>query len=160
MKNIYSIRNMNEHMAKAMGIGMPISTKMAIEICNYIRNRDLQEAKRFLADVAAKKRAVPLKRFNKNVGHKKGKIAAGRYPVKAAKFMLKLLEGVETNAQLKGLNTGSLRICHLVANRAAAQTRSGRQRGRETKSTHVEIVVEETAKKKEAKKSPKVTKDD
>ena len=156
MKNKYSLKTIDdEHMAKAIGRDMPISTKMAIEICNFIRNKELQEAKAFLAEVKEGKKPVPLKRFNSNVGHKKGKLAAGRFPKKASTHILKLLESAEANAQSKGLNTGSLAISWLVPNRASTPMRYGRQRSRESKATHIEVVVEEIAKKYENKEAKK-----
>jgi len=43
------------------------------------------------------------------------KAYAGRYPVKAAKHILKVLEGAEANAEYKGLDTERLRIIHASA---------------------------------------------
>lgn len=46
----------------------------------------LNDALRYLDDVIAKKRPVPMKRFNDSQGHKPGKgFGPGRYPVKVAK---------------------------------------------------------------------------
>jgi large subunit ribosomal protein L22 len=149
-----------EHAAKAVGRALPISTKQSVEICNFIRQMSIEKAKRRLADVINKKSAVPFKRFNDNIGHKKGMIAAGRYPEKACSHVLKLLESVEANAQFKGLNTANLVITHICANKAARPWHYGRQRRRKTKRTNVEIIVEErTEEKKEVKpKKEKATK--
>ncbi|MDD5086915.1 MAG: 50S ribosomal protein L22, partial [Candidatus Nanoarchaeia archaeon] len=77
----YSIKT-NEHMAKAVGILLPISTKQAVEICNMLRGGNLQKAKTFLEEVADMKKAVKFDRFSEGAGHKKG-MGPGKYPVKA-----------------------------------------------------------------------------
>lgn len=146
-----------EVMARALGRSLPISTKQAVEICNYLRNRKLQQAKELLSLAIAKKKAIPFKRFTNGLGHKPGKMAAGRFPVKASSEFMKLLESVEVNAQTKGLNTGELSLVHLCAHQAHRAMRNGRQRRRQFKATHVEVVVQETpeVKKKEKKAAPK-----
>lgn len=150
----YSAKGFNkEHSAMAVGISLSISTKQSIEICNFIRKKPLQRAKTMLNDVIAKKISVPFKRFSA-VSHRKGKIAAGRYPVNASKEILGLLESVEANAQFKGLNTANLVISHICAQQANRPMHYGRQRGRKMKRTHVEVIVEEKALKKEIKTEP------
>lgn len=152
----YSVKEFNEeNMAKAVGTSLGISTKASIEICNWIRKRGLTSAKKMMADVIAKKRAVPYKRFTGDVGHKTTTSGSGRYPIKACQAILKLLNSVEANAQFKGMNTSSLVIDHICAQKASAQMRHGRQRGREAKSTHVEIVVKEGSEKKKTSKPTK-----
>jgi len=60
---------------------------------------------------------IPFTRFKKKVGHRRGvtKAFAGRYPVKTAKVILKLLEGAEANAEYNGFDTEALRIIHASA---------------------------------------------
>jgi len=67
--------------------------------------------------VINKKKPVPFKRFNKKVPHRRGlqKAAAGRYPVKAAKKILEVLESAEANATYKGLDTENLKVIHAAA---------------------------------------------
>ena len=146
---------LKENMALAIGKDMSFSTKHAIEICNYLRNKRLEQAKEILESVIAKKKAIPFKRFTDGVGHKKGNIAAGRYPIKASKDILKLLKQAESNASIKGLGTEELIIRHLVANKASTPMKFGRQIRRKAKRTHMEVIVEEVAAKKKAKAKPK-----
>ncbi len=149
----YTVKQMEEeNIAKAVGRALPISTKQSIEICAFIRKIPLEKAKKRLTDAINKKSAIPFKRFNDNMGHKKGKIAAGRYPEKACGHILKLVEGVEANAQFKGLNTANLVISHICAHKAARPWHYGRQRRRKTKRTNVEIVVKEGVEKRKAGK--------
>ena len=134
----------NETMARAMGRDLPISTKVAIEICNALRGKSKAAAKQFMQDVLDMKRPVPYKRFMNGVGHRRGACASGRYPQKASANILNLIESAEKNAQQKGINTSQLKIIHLCANRASSPMHSGRIRGISMKRTHVEIVVAES----------------
>ncbi len=145
-----------ELMARANGRDMAISTKVAIEICNYLRKRKLVQAKMLLQGVVEKKQAIPYKRFTDGVGHRSGKLASGRYPIKASRAILKLLESAEANAQTKGLNTADLEIVHMCANKAHSPVHYGRHSGREFKRTHVEVVLQETTKKEDSKAEKKI----
>ncbi|MBW3011094.1 50S ribosomal protein L22 [Candidatus Woesearchaeota archaeon] len=140
-----------ENMACAVGRDLPISTKHAIEICSKIRGKSVEKILTYLNNVIILKEAVPFRRFNDNVGHKK-KIGPGRYPIKAAKAILGIVENAQANAQSKGLATGRLEICHTCAHKASAPMRRGRQGNRSMKRTHVEIVLRESVKKEREKK--------
>lgn len=142
----------NEHGARVIGRDLPISTKQAIEICNFIRKKNLQKVKEILSRVIAMKTAIPFKKFKRDVGHKRGRIAAGRYPVKSAQYILKLLNALEISAQNKGLDPNSLFIKTIIANKASRPWHYGRQRRIKMKRTHVEIIAEE---KEPAKKVEK-----
>ena len=146
-----------ENMARAIGRSLPISFKQSIEICNFIRNKNVNYAKDTLNNVASGSQAMPFRQFNKGVGHKKN-IAAGRYPKKASIGILNLINSVEANAQFKGLNTANLVITHINANKASNVMHSGRKRSRRSKRTNVEIVVQEKVAKDSAKKEVKVAK--
>lgn len=133
-------------MARVVGRSLPISTKYSIEICKYLRGKDLQRAKKLLVDAINLKKPIPFTRFNADMGHKKGEFASGRFAVKASASILELLESCEANAKYKGLDSSSLIIVHMNAHKGAQQWHYGRQRRRKMKRTHVELVVEETAK--------------
>jgi len=142
-----------ENMARVVGRSLPISTKFCIEICNLIRNKSTEEAKKILQDAIDGKKAIPFKIFNRDLSHKK-KMGPGRFPKKAAIEIINLLESAEANAQFKGLNTSNLSITHINAHLASRPWRYGRQRRRKAKRTHAEIVVAET-KQSENKKEEK-----
>ena len=131
-----------EHMARAVGVALPISYKHSYEVCNFIRHKNLAEAKQILEKVAEKKVAVPYKRFDFDLSHKR-KIGPGRFPEKTSLELIKLLESVEANAQFKGLNTSNLIIVHMSAHKAAKAWHYGRFSRRKMKRTNVEICVEE-----------------
>ena len=146
----YSV-TVNEHRAKAVGLLMPISTKQGIEICSLIRGKNIQKAKKILNEAIDMKKPIPYTRFTDGAGHKHG-IGPGKYPVKACREILKLVNLVEANAQHKGLDTSSLEIIHICAKKGPKSWHYGRQSRIAMKRTHVEIVVEEKEIKKEKKK--------
>ncbi len=139
----------NENIAKVIGNDLPISTKFSVEICNFIRHKNLKKAKDMMQRVLDMKDAVPMKRFNKDLAHKPGKMAGGRYPLKASKYFLDLLNALEKNAENKGLNVELLNINFAVANKGAKQWHSGRKRRRVAKRTNIELrVIEKEIKEK------------
>jgi len=150
----YSITHLDpESTVKASGRELRISHKAAREICNTIKGMRLEQAKRFLRLVVAKKQPIPFKRFRKKVGHKGQlqKADAGKYPVKAAKHILKILDNAEANAENKGLDTESLKIIHASAYPGMKikryQPRAfGRASPKFETLTHVEIVLEKIEK--------------
>jgi len=81
-------------------------------------------------------------------------MAAGRFPQKAAQAILKLIQSVETNAQFKGLNTSTLKITKILANRASIPM-TGKRKRTSTKRSSLEIEVKEIKRKKEPQKKIK-----
>ncbi len=139
-----------EKTAKASGREVRVSHKRAREICKTIKGMMLTQAKRYLRDVVAKEKPVPFTRFKKKAGHRHGleKAYAGKYPVKAAKQILKILEGAEANAENKGLDTEKLRVTHASAYPGMKIKRyMPRAHGRNTPKfkilSHIEIALEE-----------------
>jgi len=131
--------------AKAMGYEMPISFKHAVEICAAIRGKKVEDAIKYLEDVVAMKRAVPFKKYKKKVAHKSGleKWYAGRYPQKAAKYILKVLKNLEANAEYKGLEKDKLVIVHAQAKKGRVLKRyMPRAFGRATPRFQVPTTVE------------------
>lgn len=149
----YSIKNLDpEKTALASGRDLSISLKEAREICKTIKGMMLQEAKKLLEAVIEKKQPIPYRRYHGKVPHHKGlkkwKWPVGRYPEKAAKEILKVLENAENNAANKGLDTDRLKIIHAAAQRGPMVKKyTPRAFGRATpwfkKYTHVEIAVME-----------------
>lgn len=133
--------------AKAIGRDMPISPKMSREICGMIRGMKVESAIRALEEVVEIKRPVPLKRYNKRVSHKKG-VGPGRYPQKAARAILGVLESAVSNAEYKGLDADVMIITTVSASRG--RTIPGhmpRAHGRATQwnqeTVNVEVILEE-----------------
>jgi len=139
-----------ERTAKASGRELRISHKHAREICKAIKGMMLEDAKKFLEDVIALKRPVPFRRYHKKVPHRRSLQGwpTGRYPVKAAKAILRLLKDVEANAEFKGLNTEKLKIIHAAAYPGTKLKKYfprafGRASPNFETLTHVEVVVQE-----------------
>ncbi len=145
-----------DHSASAKAKSLPVSTKHCIVIGDNIRYKSTSEAKDILENVSSLKKAIPFRRFNRDMGHKAG-IASGRYPQKAAKEIIKLIKSVEANAQVKGLDVENLKISKVISNKASAPMTGGRHR-RGTKRTHVEIEVKEFSVKKKVKSEKNKTK--
>ncbi len=142
----------NEHEAKVVGRNLQVSTKQVIEIANYIRGRNLVKTKELLEKVTKKQMAIPYRRFNMDTGHRKGGIGPGRYPVKASKEILMLLNSLEANAQNKGLDVDALYIKTIIPNKGNTIWHYGRHRRRQAKTTHIEIIAEEKEEEKKARK--------
>ena len=151
----YTFKGYNkEHMARAVLESVPISFKSAIMVSNAIKNKELNKAKNILKQAMEKKTPIKFTKFNQEQAHRRA-IGPGKYPVKTAKYMLKLLNEVEANAQFIGLDTSSLIIYKIICQEAARSLHYGRRRSISMKRTTVEIVVKEASKdkSKEKKKS-------
>ncbi len=136
------------HSASVSGRDLPISTKHAIVISKYIRGRKISWARDRLNEVLKFKTAVPFTVRRKDIGHRKGHMGPGRYPQKAAKEFIKLLNSVEANAQNKGLDANELYITTIVPNMASRPMHPGRQMRTKMKRTHIDIIAEEKIKEK------------
>lgn len=141
----------DQNVARSRGLDLAVSTKVAIEVCNFLRGKELEKALAILNRVVDKEQAIPFKRFTDGVGHKPGKIGAGRYPVKAAKEFIKLLNNAKANATTKGM-TGTLVVSHIAANKASRPVRNRTKYRGEFKRTHVEIIITERKEKPKAQK--------
>ncbi|MFW3145270.1 MAG: 50S ribosomal protein L22 [Thermoplasmatota archaeon] len=145
----YSMESDPDVTARAQALEVNISPKHSVEICREIRGMGLQSAKKVLKDVIDLKRPLAFKRHIKKVSHRKGKgFGPGRYPQKAAKAILKLLEDCESNAEYSGLNTDSLFIKHIASHRGRVYKgwmprAHGRATDWDTQTVNIEIILEE-----------------
>ncbi len=133
--------------AIASGRDLRVSYKDTVEVLNAIRGKRLEEAVKVLNDIVNMRKPIPYKRFNRKVGHKKA-IASGRFPVKAAKAVLEVLENAEANAEYKGLDTTRLWVVHAAAHKGPKiKGYMPRAFGRATpwfeQLVHIEIGLEE-----------------
>jgi large subunit ribosomal protein L22 len=106
-----------------------ISLKHAIIICDRIRRKKLEKAKKFLEDLVEKKVNINKK-----------------YYTKAAKQILELLKTAEANAKNKNLNLERLWVRVAKADKGEkfiSPKSRAKFRGRKAKSTHIEIVLGE-----------------
>jgi len=141
--------------AKAVAFDIPVSIKIMRETVAAIRGLKVSEARKLLEDVIKLKQPIPFRRYKGKQSHKRGladkyKWPIGRYPVKAAKYLLKLLDQVEANAENKGLNKDKLVIIHIAAHKGVTLKRYmprafGRATPKFRRTSHVEIIVQEAS---------------
>jgi large subunit ribosomal protein L22 len=133
--------------AKARAKDQPVSPKFAREVAGMIRGMKVDTAVVKLEEVIAMEKAVPLKRYNKRVSHKKG-VGPGRYPVKASLAILAVIQSAASNAEYKGLSPSNMAISTITI--ARGQTIPGhrpRAQGRATQwnqeTANIEVILEE-----------------
>ncbi|WP_434731833.1 50S ribosomal protein L22 [Thermogladius sp. KZ2Tp1] len=152
----YSLQLRDESkIAKAVRYDIPVSIKYMREVVSVIRGMKLEDAKKLLENVVKLKEPIPFRRYHGKVSHRRGLAdkygwPAGRYPVKAAKFLLELLENVEANAENKGLDKDKLVIIHIAAHKGVTLKRYmprafGRATPKFRRTTNVEVVVREAS---------------
>ncbi len=139
-----------EKTAKASGRELKISHKAAREVAKAVKGMNLPQAKDYLRDVMIKKKPIPYTRYTKKLGHKGGMAGrcVGRFPIKAAEAILRVIEAAQANAENKGLDVDRLRIVHSAAYQGMKLKRyTPRAHGRASPkydiTSHVEIVLEE-----------------
>jgi large subunit ribosomal protein L22 len=128
-----------------------ISHKHAREIAVAIQGLSIEKARIFLEEVTEKKIAVPYRRYNNEVAHRsniKDGFFAGRYPVKAAREVLRLLDNIESNAEYKGMDLDALKIvCAVVHKGTKIERFTPRAMGRASPKfntlIHFELVAQE-----------------
>src|SRR5439155_782743 len=84
----YTVEYKIETMARAYGRELPLAWKKSVELARQLRGKTVDQAREYLEKVIALKQPVPMRKYNRWVAHKSG-IGPARYPVKAAKALLK-----------------------------------------------------------------------
>ncbi|PKL58123.1 MAG: 50S ribosomal protein L22 [Methanomicrobiales archaeon HGW-Methanomicrobiales-5] len=149
----YSLEIKGDTIARAKANELNMSPKHSIEIATFIRHQRVNDAIAYLNEVVALKKAIPFRRFCRNVAHKRGLPGnwdAGRYPVKASKAYIRLLESAKKNAEYIGLDAENLEIIHALAQRGRAQKAffpraMGRATPKVRESVSLEVIVREVA---------------
>ncbi|MDA7464558.1 hypothetical protein N8996_07205, partial [Candidatus Poseidonia alphae] len=126
-------------LATARSVQVDMHVKHCFEVCRAIKNKTAGEAIAFLnqvlkidsnrADVRRKAAAVPFRLGSGNkrkrrsgpsmVGHRKGGIGPGRFPVKASREIIKVIESAMENAryQYEDIDAEEMLITHIAAHR-------------------------------------------
>jgi large subunit ribosomal protein L22 len=146
----YSVDVDPDTTAKAMLRERQMSHKHSKAIAREIKGKTASEAVSYLEDVIAEEQAVPFRQHNSGVGHRSDIEGwdAGRYPEKASKAFLDLLENAVGNADHQGFDGESMEIEHVAAHKVGeAQGRQPRAMGRasawNTPEVDVELVLAE-----------------
>ncbi|MEM0084461.1 MAG: 50S ribosomal protein L22 [Candidatus Methanomethylicia archaeon] len=147
----YSVKELDpETTAKASGRDLNISYKAAYEICKFIRGMKLEEAIEYLEKVCRKERYIPFTRYTGKIAHHRGikGRTALKYPIKASKEIIKVLNQVKANAEFKGLDPDKLKIIHIAAMKGPTLKRYierafGRASPYNRQLVHIEVAVAE-----------------
>ena len=143
----YTQKTDPETTSRAIGKELSVSPKHCREVCKMLKGMKVEDAKKYLKGVADLDIPVPYTRF-KMFLNPKPKIGPGRYPKKAAKAILRVLESAQSNAEYKGLEADNMRIKVAAAHRGRIEKAyMPRAQGRSTpwneQTTNIEIVLEE-----------------
>lgn len=133
--------------AKVNAADAPISTRHSVDLCKFIKNKEIEKAIGELEEVVAKRRALPMKG---EFAHRKGKgMMSGKYPQNSTKYFIKLLKSLQANSNANDIKDPV--IVEAIANLAP------RPRGRfgryQRKRTHITLVAKTKSKKKKDEKS-------
>ncbi|WP_254863362.1 50S ribosomal protein L22 [Halovivax gelatinilyticus] len=144
----YSVDADPDATAKAMLRERHMSHKHSKEIAREIKGKTVGDAQTYLEAVIDGERSVPFKSHNSGTGHRSDIDGwdAGRYPEKASKAFLDLLENVAANAEHQGFDGETMEIAHVAAHKVGESIgRKPRAMGRatawNTPQVDVEIVV-------------------
>ena len=145
----YSVEADPETTAKGMLRDRPISVKDSKEISREIKGETVADAEEFLQAVIDEERSVPMRQHSAGAGHRSDIDGwdAGRYPEKAAKDFLKLLENVKNNADEQGFDGDEMVIKHVaphkVGERPGRNPRAAGSTQWNTTLADVELIIEE-----------------
>ncbi len=143
----YSAEKDEEKSARAYGYELHCSQKDSQNIARALRGMKVDAAKKYLEEVVAMKRALPAIYHKKKRPHQKG-IGPGSFPEKAARYVLKILENAENNAEYKGFDVDNMKITHISAYqgriiKGMMPRAHGRATDKNETTTDVEIILEE-----------------
>ncbi|ADQ66620.1 50S ribosomal protein L22 [Halogeometricum borinquense] len=146
----YSVEADPDTTAKGMLRDRPISLKHSKAISREIKGMTVEDAEEYLDAVIEGERSVPFRQHNTGVGHRSDIEGwdAGRYPEKASKAFLELLQNVAANADEAGFDGRSMEIMHVAAHKVGERPgRKPRAFGSadpfNTTLCDVELIIEE-----------------
>ena len=146
----YSVDVDPDSTAKAMLRERHMSHKHSKEIAKEIKGMTAGEAVDYLEAVIDGEQSIPFKQHNSGVGHRADIDGwdAGRYPEKASKAFLDLLENATGNADHQGFDGETMEIIHVAAHKVGESPgRKPRAFGRasewNTPQVDVELVLSE-----------------
>ena len=146
----YSVDADPDTTAKAMLRERHMSHKHSKAIAREIKGMTVADAREYLQAVIAGDRSVPFKQHNSGVGHRSDIDGwdAGRFPEKAGKAFVELLDNGANNADQQGFDGESMVIDHVAAHKVGeSQGRKPRAMGRasawNTPEVDVELILKE-----------------
>ena len=137
----------------ARAYNLPISRKHSVEVARFIKGKKLKEALRILEEIIELRTPVKLTKHHRGVAHKE-KVGPGRYPVKVAQHIKKVLLSAKSNGKNKNISEEKLNNSKVFieANKGQTLYHGGRKLHRKRKATHVfvKLVVEDENKEGDA----------
>jgi large subunit ribosomal protein L22 len=144
----YSAEKDPEKSARAFGYELHCSQKDSQNIARALRGMKIEAARKYLEEIVAMKRALPAVYHKKKRLHQKGISGPGSFPEKAARYMLKVLENAENNAEYKGFDVDNMKITHISAYqgriiKGMMPRAHGRATDKNETTTDIEMILEE-----------------
>ena len=140
------------NLVSARAVNVDVHQKHCLHIAKALRGMNAADAISYLEDVIAEKKAIPYTRRtrrgrggNTMAGHRKGKMGPGKYPRKASKVFIKLINSAMDNARQRydTIEPDEMIITHLASHRG--QIHRGwrpRAQGRATPENHYQVNIE------------------
>ncbi|MEK6910778.1 MAG: hypothetical protein AABW82_03315 [Nanoarchaeota archaeon] len=132
--------------AIAKGVGLPISKKHCMYICNFIKGKTVDLSIKQLEEVLKFKRAIP---YAGEIPHRHGDMMSGRYPINASKVMITVLKGLRGNIISNGLDVEKAKIYFASPTWGSRPAKKG---GMRFKRVHLILKAKEFNNKMEKKK--------
>ena len=124
------------------GRDLRISTKHSVAVCNFIKNKNIDDALDELGEVSKMRKPVPMRG---EIPHRKGKgMMSGRYPLNAVRDFIMLLKSLKANAINHELELEKVKLSCManVASRPMKRFGQGKH-----KRSHVQIKLVPMGKK-------------
>jgi large subunit ribosomal protein L22 len=141
----YSVDVDPDATAKAMLRERQMSLKHSKALAREVKGKTAGDAVAYLEAVIEGEQSVPFREHNSGVGHRNDIDGwdAGRYPEKASKAFLDLLENAIGNADHQGFAGEEMEIAHVAAHKVGeTQGRRPRAMGRASPINAPEVDVE------------------
>jgi large subunit ribosomal protein L22 len=143
----YSTEKDPEKSARAFGYELHCSQKDSRNLAHALRGMKVEAAKKYLEEIIALKRPLPTIYHKKKRLHQKG-IGPGSFPEKAARYILRVIENAENNAEYKGFDIENMKITHISAYqgrmiKGMMPRAHGRATDKNETTTDIEIILEE-----------------
>lgn len=112
---------------KACVSNAKVSFKNTRETCSTLRGRTVEGCITYLKNVIEKKECVPMRRYARGCGNTaqakqfnigKYKASKGRWPMKSAEAVIKVLKNIKNNAAVKNIDVEDLVVKMVSVNRA------------------------------------------
>ncbi|OAG31408.1 large subunit ribosomal protein L17e [Nematocida displodere] len=153
VKTTYSYKPANEDKAvKAAMKNAEISYKNTHQTVTILKGMFLVSAIKYLDDVLAHNRCIPMKKYNGGIPRtaqaKEFGVLQGRWPEKSVTQIKSILKNMQSTATSKGLDISRMKVTHTQVNRAPIiHNRTYRAHGRVTawnkSPCHIELIAEE-----------------